>query len=309
MIANNEVKVWDPFARVCHWALAAAVAIAYFNEDGAWLRLHMWAAYTIIALLAFRLIWGFIGPRHARFPDFVTFPNAVLSFIKDGARLKAKPYSGHNPAGAWMIILLVVMLSLISLSGVMLYGAGQHAGPVAGMMAGTSVMWEDALKETHGMLASLTLGLIVFHMAGVIVESLIYKENLVRAMFTGRKRPLKVNEPALSAARSSPSPRARAPGSILAAAAAILLVWVMLGAETALADDDLIKGNGLSSVAPLEPVLAEAKARQAGRVIAVEFERYQGKAAYEIEILDSQGQVWELMFDAMTGEFLGKFEE
>ena len=311
MIANDEVKVWDPLVRVFHWALVAAFLIAYLTEDEDWLTLHVWAGYTIIGLLVFRLIWGFIGPRHARFSDFVTSPGAALGFIKDSARFKAKRYLGHNPAGGWMIILLVVLLSLIALSGVMLYGADQHAGPLAGMMAGTSGMWEDVLEEAHEVLVNMTMALIVIHVAGVVVESLMHKENLVRAMFTGRKRPLEFGEAAGPAAPTPTAPGAgvlRAWPALGAGLAVLLLLWAVPGLESSRADDDLIRGD-VDSLAPLEPILAEAKARQAGRVIAVEFEQFRGKAAFEVEILDSHGRVWELMFDAKTGEFIDKVEE
>ncbi len=186
MQARNEIKLWDPLIRVFHWTLVAAFTVTWLTEDEL-LGLHAWAGYLILALLAVRLVWGFIGPRHARFSDFLRPPREAWAYLRDLARGRARRYLGHNPAGGLMILLLLLALAATGLSGLALYGAEEGAGPLAGTMAGLGA-WEEPLEELHEFLANLTLLLVVLHVAGVLVGSLVHRENLVRAMWTGRKR-------------------------------------------------------------------------------------------------------------------------
>lgn len=183
----HYVKVWDPLIRVFHWTLVTAFIIAYATEDDL-MQLHAFAGYVIAGLLIFRVAWGFVGPRHARFSDFVSSPREVLAYLKDTLTLRARRYLGHNPAGGLMILALLAALSLTTLSGLVLYGVDEHAGPLAGLMAGYGEAWEDPLEEIHEFLANLTLALVFIHVAGVIVSSFLHRENLVRAMWTGTKR-------------------------------------------------------------------------------------------------------------------------
>ena len=99
MGSNSQVKVWDPLVRIFHWALVTAFTIAYFTDDEELLLPHVWAGYAVIGLLLFRLLWGFVGTRHARFSDFIHAPSAALAFVRDTLKGKAKRYLGHNPAG------------------------------------------------------------------------------------------------------------------------------------------------------------------------------------------------------------------
>ena len=189
MNATQEVKVWDPLVRIFHWSLVIAFFIAYFTEEDQ-LRLHVWAGYTVLGLIVFRLVWGFIGPRYAQFTDFIYPPAQIMAYFKALLRREDPRYLGHNPAGGVMILALLVILLLTCLVGLALYGIEEHAGPLAGLMAGASEQTEETLEEAHEFLANLAMLLVVFHVVGVIAESLIHRENLIRAMFTGRKRPL-----------------------------------------------------------------------------------------------------------------------
>jgi len=139
-------------------------------------------------LLAFRLIWGFIGPRYARFSDFVRGPAEVLTYTKNVLTLRAPRYLGHNPAGGAMIVILLLSLLLTVAAGLMLYGAGKGLGPLAGLMLNSSDATIDFIEEFHEFFANFTLILVVGHLTGVIWESLLHRENLTHAMITGRKR-------------------------------------------------------------------------------------------------------------------------
>ena len=197
---TTEITVWDPLVRLFHWSLVVCFGAAYFSEgelfealqdrlDGEWLQVvHIWAGYTIAGLLLFRLLWGFVGPCHARFSDFVYSPVATLAYVRDVLTLRAHRYLGHNPAGGAMIVLLLLGLAATILTGLALYGADKGLGPLAGWLLESSDATIDAIKETHEVATNFMLLLIGGHLLGVLWESLVHRENLVRAMITGRKR-------------------------------------------------------------------------------------------------------------------------
>lgn len=168
------VKVWDLFVRVFHWSLVVLITIAFLSGDEIeWL--HLAAGYSIAALVVLRVLWGFAGPRHARFADFLKAPRTVASFLKQSLRLQAPRSLGHNPAGGVMIVALLATLAGLSITGFMMT---------------TDAFWGSKLvEEVHELLANGMLVLIGLHVLGVIVASFEHGENLVRAMITGRKRP------------------------------------------------------------------------------------------------------------------------
>ena len=186
MTESSQIKVWDPLIRFFHWALVSAFIIAYITEDD-FLTIHSWAGYLILTLLSIRFVWGFIGTRYARFSDFAYGPTNIIQFLKDTLRLSAKRYLGHNPAGGAMVFLLMFSLLITTTSGVVLLGAEEHAGPVAHWFSQPESKWADVLEEVHEFFANFTLFLVFVHVAGVLVESFIHKENLVSAMITGFK--------------------------------------------------------------------------------------------------------------------------
>lgn len=197
---TTEVVVWDPWVRLFHWLLVAAFCAAYFTQaepfeaiqeqvESDWLQtIHVWAGYTVVGLLIFRLIWGFIGSPHARFSDFVRGPRQVLGYAKEVLTLRAARHLGHNPAGGAMIIGLLVVLAITVISGLGLYGADQGLGPLAGWLTQVSNSTTHTLKEVHEFFANFTLLLVGEHLIGVIWESVLQRENLAHAMITGRKR-------------------------------------------------------------------------------------------------------------------------
>ncbi len=186
MHAESKIKVWDLLVRVFHWTLVTAFLIAFVTEDD-FLSLHVWAGYAVLVTVLIRLVWGFVGTRHARFSNFVTSPKVAYKYARDTLYLRAKRYIGHNPAGGLMIVAMIVSLLLTTISGVAIYGVAEHAGPMAGWFSDHS-LWENLLEETHEFLSFFTLFLVFIHVAGVVIESYIHKENLVRAMIDGTKK-------------------------------------------------------------------------------------------------------------------------
>ncbi len=167
------VKVWDPFVRVFHWSLVGLFAFAFLTGDE-WQQPHELAGYVIAGLVAARILWGLFGSRHARFSTFVRSPGQVARFISATARFSAPRYLGHNPAGAAMILALLAAIGVIATTGYMMT---------------TDAYWGvEWVEEAHEIAAWGTLALIALHVAGVVLASVEHGENLVRAMFTGRKR-------------------------------------------------------------------------------------------------------------------------
>lgn len=201
---SSEIHVWDAFVRVAHWAVAVGFFVAYLTEDA--ITVHVWAGYVVGALILARMIWGFVGPRHARFSDFVTGPITALRYFGDLIRARARRYIGHSPAGGAMVIALLVFLAATVFTGLVRYAEEDGAGPLAPLYARTSsasapqpIAGEEGerdghrskstVAEAHEVIANVTLGLVIFHILGVLLASFVHHENLARAMVTGRKRP------------------------------------------------------------------------------------------------------------------------
>lgn len=176
MQANSlepTTRVWDLPVRVFHWALVASFAGAYaLGDSDRWRNLHVMLGYTVLGLIAFRLLWGLIGTRYARFRSFAYCPRAAVRHLRDEVTGRAQRYLGHNPAGSWAVYGLLVLGLATGVTGYL-----GHAG------AGG-----DSLEEVHEFVANAWLALVVLHVLGVVLGSLLQRENLVRAMVTGRKR-------------------------------------------------------------------------------------------------------------------------
>jgi len=177
------VKIWDPLVRLFHWSLAIGFAVAYLTEDELQ-NIHTLAGYTVLGLVLFRILWGIVGSRHARFSDFVYSPGQVLTYLKQIVSRSGPRYLGHNPAGGVMVLLLLASLLATTLTGLAAYGMEGH-GPLAGMLTAAN---EELFEQMHELLANFTLLLVVLHLAGVAYSSWEHRENLPRAMVTGLKR-------------------------------------------------------------------------------------------------------------------------
>jgi len=184
---NRVVRTWDPLIRLFHWTLVAAFFTAYLIEDD-WMSLHVLAGYTVLGLLLFRIIWGVIGTRHARFTDFVCSPAKTLAYLKDAIAFRARRYLGHNPAGAAMIIAMLFSLTATAVTGLALYGYAEFSGPLAGLVRDIPDWLGGSLEDVHEFFADFTVLLVLLHLAGVVLTSLQHRENLVRSMFTGIKQ-------------------------------------------------------------------------------------------------------------------------
>jgi len=178
---THIVTVWDLPTRIFHWSFAALVFIAYVSSeaDGSAFWIHIYSGTILIGFVAFRIIWGMIGSRYARFGDFVHGPATVSEY---GKRLLTfhPPHSvGHNPLGGWMVIALLAIVLLAVLTGLMTR-EDDYIGPLSHIAGGL-------FGEAHEGLGSFVMVLVGVHVLGVIAHGLISRENLVRSMITGIK--------------------------------------------------------------------------------------------------------------------------
>jgi cytochrome b len=182
---KSKILVWDLPVRIFHWSLVMTFAGAYLLGDSErWRSFHVALGYGVLGLIAFRIVWGFIGTRYARFQSFAFSPMAAWRYLKDLAGPRSQRHVGHNPAGSWAIFGLLGLGLATGMSGWLRY---EEIGG-------------ESLEEVHEVLANLWLGLVVFHVIAAIVSGVLHRENLVRAMVTGYKE----GPPELAASKSSP---------------------------------------------------------------------------------------------------------
>ncbi len=200
----QPTDVWDLPTRLFHWALAAFVflALATGEDEGIVFYIHAAAGHGVLALLAFRLVWGANGSPRSRFADFIRPASVVRAYLGDLVRLRPPSHVGHNPLGGWMIVLLLA---------------------ASGAAAGTGILVLDYafLEGLHEGLANFLIFLIAIHVGGVLVDGLLTGDNLIRAMFTGRKN----LAPDRAAAEKPLAPRWL--GIALLIGAAVLWIWLV----------------------------------------------------------------------------------
>jgi cytochrome b len=168
----QKILVWDWPVRLGHWLMVGGFIVAWLTSESETFRLlHVISGATVLAVATFRLPWGFIGSRYARFVDFVRGPRAVKNYAAGLLKLEPAHHVGHNPAGGWAIVLLLGLGILTGLSG----------------WANYNEIGGDFLEELHEGLAITMLTVVFIHIAGVLSGSLMHGENLVRAMLNGRK--------------------------------------------------------------------------------------------------------------------------
>jgi cytochrome b len=167
-----RILVWDAPVRVFHWLMVLSFAGAYLTaESERWRLVHVTLGYTMAGLVAFRVLWGLMGTRHARFATFVRGPAAALRYLASLRRGRPEHHTGHNPAGALAIVALLALAVAVAASGWGVYNE------VAG----------DALEELHEGAANLMLALVAVHVVAVLLSSWLHRENLIGAMISGRK--------------------------------------------------------------------------------------------------------------------------
>ena len=198
---QERVKVWDIVVRTFHWSLVVLFVLCYLTGDEFDL-FHAYLGYGILILLGIRVVWGLIGTKHARFSGFIYGWRKVREYTIGLVIGRPQAYLGHNPLGGWMVVLLLMLILFTCWTGLEAYGE-QGYGPLAQPFSGApdanvsrdngdnNGLW----SELHEVLADITLFFVFAHVAGVIFSSLLHRENLVRAMWTGYKFKAKDDAP------------------------------------------------------------------------------------------------------------------
>lgn len=169
---KTRILVWDLPVRVFHWLLAISFAGAFLTAESERYRdIHVALGYTVLGLLAFRLLWALVGSRYARLASFAFGPRAVLAYLRSLLTFRPQHFIGHNPAGSWVIYLLIALGLVAGATGYATYN------DIGG----------EWLEELHEGAANSMLAVVFVHIAGVVVSSLMHRENLVKAMVTGYK--------------------------------------------------------------------------------------------------------------------------
>jgi cytochrome b len=171
---TTTVKVWDPIVRTLHWSLAIVFLTNFLTEDGD--PLHNWLGYAALFLISVRFVWGWIGPQHARFSDWVRGPRAVSRYLRERLAGRSQRQLGHNPGAAAMMVALLIGVALVGITG-WLQTTDRYFGA-------------EWLEELHEVLAYAVLVVVSLHVVAAVTESLHYRENLIASMLHGHKRAL-----------------------------------------------------------------------------------------------------------------------
>jgi len=219
---EQPTRVWDLPVRLFHWALFALVVLQFASgyAGGNVMRWHMLGGYAVLALVLFRVAWGFAGSDTARFAGFLAGPRAALSFARRLLAGGPVPQAGHNPLGGWMVLLLLAALALQTTTGLFANDDIATEGPLAVFV---SKAVSDRLTGIHDLNQGVILALVALHVAAVLYHWRVKREDLIAAMFTGRKRLPDGLAQEMAAARFASPWRAL---GLFAAAA--LVVWLLV---------------------------------------------------------------------------------
>jgi cytochrome b len=191
--APRIVLVWDIFIRVFHWLIVALVAAAYATWRLNWMVWHGWVGDAVLTLVLFRLSWGVFGGETARFSRFLTSPRTALQHLKHSLRREPDRQVGHNPAGGWMVLLLLALLLAETLTGLYVANDIADEGPLTEIVPAWAA---NAIASSHAILWNALLAAIVLHILAIAAFAAVKGQNLLRPMIMGTKvLPADVAEP------------------------------------------------------------------------------------------------------------------
>lgn len=185
---SNEMVVWDRVTRLFHWCFASTILGAWVSAELNYMEIHYLLGYLLTLLLAIRIPWGFIGGHYSRFRHFIYSPSETWSYIQSSFRGEPKHYTGHNPAGAAMVYVLLLTGLTLVLTGHINLASIEFEGPLVSLINPISDDTSEINYEIHELASNLICLLVPLHIAGALVASYQHKENLIKAMITGIKR-------------------------------------------------------------------------------------------------------------------------
>jgi cytochrome b len=180
----GKVKIWDKPTRAFHWLIVLLVGTSWAMAELGWMKIHMWSGLTILTLVIFRILWGFFGSTTARFSNFITHPRVAVNYVRAVLRSEKRQYAGHNPAGGWVALGLMLLLMAQASTGLFSHDDINFKGPLAYMVdKGTS----DLFSSLHHASFNLIIIGVAIHIAAVFFYMRVKGENLVLPMITGYK--------------------------------------------------------------------------------------------------------------------------
>ena len=180
----HKIKIWDGATRFFHWALVLNIFLAWYTIENRLIELHELSGHCLIALLLFRLVWGLVGSSTARFKHFLVHPITAFRYLNQSLRLRAHHQIGHNPAGGWMIVIMMLVIGFQVVSGLF---SNDDLGFSGALSDYVSKDMSDTLTQLHGINFDLLLAIIWLHLVAVFFYVLVKKDNLIKTMFTGKK--------------------------------------------------------------------------------------------------------------------------
>lgn len=226
-MAEKKVKVWDLAVRVCHLAMGVLILGAFLTADeDDTIPLHTRLGLALFGVIVFRVLWGFIGPRHARFRDFVARPSEVWRAARAMLRGRPERHLGHNPVGGVMVVALLLTMGVVTATGIVIALGPEWSGPLAGVLGRRDA---HAVKELHEAAATALPVLIGLHVLGVIASSLLEGQNLVWGMITGKKAAVPAHGEPVTVEARRPLRRAGAfLAAVTLAGAAVAAAWGLM---------------------------------------------------------------------------------
>jgi cytochrome b len=219
-------RVWDLPVRIFHWTLLLAFVGAYLTHRLGieYFKYHLWCGYTVVVLVAFRIVWGVVGPQYARFTDFLHHPVTAIRYGWDWLRGREQPFAGHNPLGGLMVVALLIALFVQASTGLVANDEILNTGPLYGYVSAERSL---AFTSLHRQLFYWILAAVILHVLAVVAHLVFKGENLIKAMITGRKH---VHGLARSNAEIDSSRTGLA--VVIAALLTVLLSWLIAHAPT-----------------------------------------------------------------------------
>jgi cytochrome b len=215
-VLRLSMRVWDAPTRLFHWAIVLLVATSYVSIQKSWMQVHFLSGYAMLTLLLFRVAWGFIGSDTSRFGRFLKSPAAVVRSLAKFGRRETDDQIGHNAAGGWMVLVMLVLLAVQAGTGLFSNDDVLVDGPLRHLITKAR---SDQISAIHSFNFNLLLGVIGLHVLAILAYAVVKRQNLLRPMITGRKR--------LPGATRQP----RMASPLLALALVVLagcLVWVLV---------------------------------------------------------------------------------
>jgi cytochrome b len=178
------MRVWDAPTRLFHWAIVILLGVSWLTESRGWMEMHFWSGYLIIALLLFRLVWGFVGSQTARFSYFLKSPFAALHHLSRLHRREPDTEIGHNAAGGWMVLVMLALLVVQVATGLCANDDGTTEGPLFKYITKDRSDWLSGIHALNFLLIQIA---VLAHIAAILLYAVLKRHDLVRPMITGRK--------------------------------------------------------------------------------------------------------------------------